>query len=167
MVLEEEYLRTSYSPDCEYIEGSLVERRTGDFAHGRTIAKLAAYCGRREREWGGLSLVVVRVRTGDQRIRVADFCFAQETVVRDGVVRDEVLCSAPLVAAEGLGEGERAEEVLARVADFLAMGAKVVWVIDPKKRRAWIHTAEGVAEAKGGVVRGPGFEVPIAALFDS
>jgi hypothetical protein len=47
------------------------------------------------------------------------------------------------------------------------MGVAMVWVIDPKKRRAWIHTASGVEEAKGGVLPGPGFVVPMAALFDS
>ncbi len=29
----EEYLRTSYSPDVEYVDGALVERNVGDWLH--------------------------------------------------------------------------------------------------------------------------------------
>ena len=34
MVSLEEYLRTSYRSDVEYIDGELREKRTGEFIHG-------------------------------------------------------------------------------------------------------------------------------------
>jgi len=32
----EEYLRTSYEPDMEYVDGQLVERSVGEHRHSRT-----------------------------------------------------------------------------------------------------------------------------------
>ena len=31
----EEYLRTSYRPDCDYVDGRVEERNWGEFEHGR------------------------------------------------------------------------------------------------------------------------------------
>ena len=35
IVSMEEYLRTSYRPDCEYIDGELRERNVGQWEHSR------------------------------------------------------------------------------------------------------------------------------------
>jgi hypothetical protein len=47
----EEYLRTTYRPDREYLEGALVERNMGEKQHSRMQARLAAYVLNRRREW--------------------------------------------------------------------------------------------------------------------
>jgi Uma2 family endonuclease len=59
-----------------------------------------------------------------------------------------------------------------RVDDYLAFGVGYVWVIDPKTRRAWVHTSAGISEAKDGVLRtrklrgAPEIIVPLTELFD-
>jgi hypothetical protein len=43
-----------------------------------------------------------------------------------------------------------------------------VWLIDPRLRRGWVYTGEGVREAKDGVLRTaePGIALPLAELFN-
>jgi hypothetical protein len=36
LVSEEEYPRTSYRPDCDYVDGEVVERNLGEYEHGST-----------------------------------------------------------------------------------------------------------------------------------
>jgi hypothetical protein len=43
LVLVEEYLRTSYEPDSEYVDGELVERNAGEKPHSKLQGALGAY----------------------------------------------------------------------------------------------------------------------------
>ena len=54
-----------------------------------------------------------------------------------------------------------------RIDDYLAFGVRYVWVIDPSSRRAWVHTAEGVREAKDRILRAenPDITLPLAEIF--
>jgi len=54
-----------------------------------------------------------------------------------------------------------------RIDDYLKFGVRYVWVINPRSRRAWVHTSEGIHEAKDGILRteNPAFEVPLLELF--
>lgn len=47
-----DYLSTSCRPDCEYIDGVLLERDLGEYDHSRLLARLIAYVMRHERDWG-------------------------------------------------------------------------------------------------------------------
>ena len=44
----EEYLRTSYDPDMDYVDGVLVERHVGERGHGRLQLLTGADLARRE-----------------------------------------------------------------------------------------------------------------------
>jgi len=46
----EEYLRTTYAPDMEYVDGQLVERKVGEYLHSRLQCLIALALGLRERE---------------------------------------------------------------------------------------------------------------------
>ena len=50
LVLLEEYLSSSYSPDRQYRDGVLEERNVGDWAHARLQALLCAYIIRHEKQ---------------------------------------------------------------------------------------------------------------------
>ena len=39
----EQYLSTSYTPDCEYLDGELKEKGGGEFSHGNMQAVLGAW----------------------------------------------------------------------------------------------------------------------------
>ncbi|MGH7712130.1 MAG: Uma2 family endonuclease, partial [Gemmatimonadaceae bacterium] len=77
---------------------------------------------------------------------------------------------APDLAAEVLSPDDRPGEVLAKVADWLSAGTRLVWVIDPARRDARIYRADGteshlnVEEALEGEDVLAGFTEPLAEL---
>src|SRR6266513_5057572 len=74
LVSVEEYLNTSYSPDCEYVEGKILERNLGEFDHSRLQTLLTGYLLNREKEWGILAVTEQRVQVKRDRFRVPDIC---------------------------------------------------------------------------------------------
>jgi hypothetical protein len=46
----EEYLRTSYSPDCDFVDGRIRERNFGEWDHASLQKKLILYFGNREKQ---------------------------------------------------------------------------------------------------------------------
>jgi Uma2 family endonuclease len=78
---------------------------------------------------------------------------------------------APDLAAEVLSPDNTAAEMGARIADYLAAGTRLVWVVDPDRRTVAVYSASapvrwlGPADALDGGDVVPGFALPVAALF--
>jgi Uma2 family endonuclease len=72
--------------------------------------------------------------------------------------------AAQISVSEYLATPFRPQE---KIEDSLKMGVPHVWVIDPR-RRGYHYTADGMREAKDGILRTsePELTVPLAALFD-
>src|SRR5579864_5508728 len=69
----EEYLRTSYHPDMEYLDGQLVERHVGEYFHSRLQSLMAMVLGSRERERRFRAFIGQRVQVGNRpRYRIPD-----------------------------------------------------------------------------------------------
>ncbi len=65
LVPVEEYLRMSFDgPDCEYVDGEILERNVGEYPHGKTQMWLGTIFGLLRRKYPLYASV-------DQRIRVA------------------------------------------------------------------------------------------------
>lgn len=161
LISVEEYLGTSFRPDREFLEGELKERNLGEFDHGRLQYKLSIYFGNREQQLGVIGSVEQRVQVRPNRFRVPDFCLLSATAPREQVIH-----TPPLLAVEVLSPDDRLAEMQDRVDDYLDMGVPVVWIIDPKKRRAWMHSASGIEEAKNGELKAPGMSIQLSDLFD-
>jgi Uma2 family endonuclease len=58
-----DYLKTSYRPDREYVDGELLERNAGKWEHARLQALLTVWLGSQEKTWS------VKVAT-EQRLKV-------------------------------------------------------------------------------------------------
>jgi len=78
---------------------------------------------------------------------------------------------APDLAIEVLSPGDRAGETLAKVADWLSAGTRLVWVIDPDRRLARIYRPDGTESVLGeiDVLEGedviPGFACPLDSIL--
>ena len=72
---------------------------------------------------------------------------------------------------EVLSPGDRPCETLAKVADWLEAGTRLVWVIDPERRLARVYRADGTEThlAAGDTLDGeqvlPGFSCPLAEIL--
>ena len=51
LVSVREYLSTAYRPDCDYVDGVVVERNLGEYDHGRLQMAVSAYFYARRKEW--------------------------------------------------------------------------------------------------------------------
>ncbi len=74
MVTVEEYLNTSYSPDCDFVDGRIVQRNVGEWDHSRLQAALASYFYTREKQFGLLVVTEQRVQVTATRFRIPDVC---------------------------------------------------------------------------------------------
>ena len=61
------------------------------------------------------------------------------------------------------------DSVQDRIDDYLAFGVRYLWVINPRSRRAFVYTAEGMHEAKDLILRteDPEIVAPLAEIFSS
>src|SRR5438046_7420725 len=114
MVTLTEYLNTSYEPECEYLDGELVELNVGKKRHARLQTALGAYFYNRRQAWGIDVLTEQRVRVRERRYRVPDLCV---TLGRDE--SEEILTSPPLIWIEILSPEDRPILVKTKVRDVL------------------------------------------------
>jgi Uma2 family endonuclease len=158
-----EYLSTDYSPDCDYVDGQLVERNVGEKSHGKLSGALFAYLYARRKQLGIFVIQEQRIQIGPTHFRVPDLC-----VIAGPEPSEEVFSSPPFLCVEILSPEDRVTRMQRRIQDFLSFGVRYVWMIDPLSRDAWIYTRDGMQEVTGGVLRttDPDIEVPIAALFE-
>jgi Uma2 family endonuclease len=161
----EEYLETVYRPDCDYVDGEIVERNVGEYDHGRLQTLLSYYLVGHEKLWGITAVTELRVQVKPTRFRVPDI-----TVIANPVPHPapeiRILREPPLLCVEILSPEDRMVKVQEVVEDYLGFGVPCVWVINPITPRGFVYTPDGMVEAKDGVLRvsGTSIEVPLAEL---
>jgi Uma2 family endonuclease len=164
LVSVEEYLNTSYRPDCEYIEGRVQERNLGEEDHSNLQMNLGGFLFGRRNQLGIRIYPKQRVQVKRDRFRVPDLC----VLIGKGRPSEKIFTHAPFLCIEILSKDDRMKEMLERVDDYLAFGVRYVWVLDPLTPGAHIHDSTGVHELKDGMLwtSGPEILVPFHELFD-
>lgn len=156
----EEYLSTTYRPDCDFIDGEVVERNLGELDHSHIQTKLAVWFSTRLSftAWVGVEL---RVRVHPTRVRIPDV-----TVVLGGKPSERVLTAAPFLVVEVLSERDSLSSIQDRINDYGAMGVQNVWVIDPGSLRGWDASSGAPREVANGVMRttNPDITLPLEEL---
>ena len=158
-VTVEEYLRTSYRPDCEYVEGRIEERNVGKWEHARVQWLLAAWFGNHEKEWGIVGSTEQRVRVSQSRIRVPDL------VVLTAGAQPDVLPDPPLLVIEILSPDDSYSNTQERAQDYRAMGVKTVWIIDPRTRTGRMCWGMEWVESSRLEVKGTSLYVNLPEIF--
>jgi len=162
LVSVEEYLASVYQPDCDYVDGEVLNRNAADGDHAWIQAAIVAYFFARRKEWDITVLPEMRVQVKPGRFRIPDVC------VLLGHQYEQILIQPPFLCIEILSPEDRWVRVEERINDFLAMGVPFIWVIDPHTRQAYIATpSEGLREVKDGVLHtaNPPLLVPVSELF--
>ena len=125
----EEYLRTSYRPDVEYINGELKGKSLVTPAHGKAQTLLGVWFWQHRHEWGIWAAVEARTQVDPDRVRLPDFV----VVVRTNREK-AALTQPPLAAIEVLSPTDSYKDLKARATDLASMGVQNVWLIDPEAR---------------------------------
>jgi Uma2 family endonuclease len=161
LVSEEEYLQTTYEPDCEF--SVLIERNVGTIEHGKLQAALTAYFFRRRKAWNLLVVTGVRTRARAGKYMIPDLC-----IVDGPEPTGRILQSPPLLWIEILSPEDRPLRVNRKVQAVLEFGVPYVWIIDPETLESDLYTAEKRTPLEDGVLRIPGTEivVPLGEIFE-
>lgn len=160
LVSVHEYLSTSYRPDCDYVDGVVLERNLGEYDHARLQMAVSAFYYLRRKEWGIRVVPEQRVQVSTTRFRVPDVCVVL------GEPGEQIFRSPPFICIEVLSKDDRLSEMRERVQDYLTFGVPYIWILDPATRQAWRCIPEGTQEVSELRTENPETVVPLVDLFE-
>jgi Uma2 family endonuclease len=163
LISVEDYLNTSYSPDCHFIGGTLVERNVGEKEHGRIQRALIRYLAK-YRSLGLEAWPEQRIQISPDRYRVVDVC------VTEGEPEGQIFTDPPLISIEILFRNDTLDQLQDVVDDYARLGVPYCWMINPWKRIAYVGSATGFERVPDGVFRTavphPELTIPLSELYN-
>jgi Uma2 family endonuclease len=141
MLALDEYLSTAYHPDLEYVDGELIERNWGESDHSALQGIVCMLLYNERRELGIHVFLSLRVQVAPTCYRVPDIAVTTQKS------RGKILREPPFLCVEILSPEDRAGGMLSKIDDYLAFGVRHIWLIDPRKKKAWSYTSEGKRES--------------------
>jgi Uma2 family endonuclease len=138
IISEQEYLRTDYEHDCEWIEGQVRERAMPDEFHSALQAFFIGYFLRFGRALGLRVRPELRVHVAPRRYRTPDV-----TVLPSSAPLQAIPDTPPAICIEILSPDERKGELREKIADYVTMGVEAIWIVDPRHRLLWTADATG------------------------
>ena len=132
LVPVEEYLHSDYSPDREYVDGEVQERNLGEYDHASLQNILLFTFQSNVHAWQVKARPELRVQVAPQRFRVPDI-----TVLRHDHPSEQIITTPHVLCIEILSPEDRFGRTDQKIADYLQMGARAVWVIDPIAKAAY------------------------------
>ncbi len=155
----EEYLRTSYRPDCDFLDGEVRERNLGERPHALLQGIFYATFRERRRDWRVVALPEQRVEISRSRYRIPDVCVVWASDPVNAIVQ-----VAPLLCIEILSKGDTLSELQERVDDYQAMGVEHIWAVDPLQRRGYVASVNGFQRPGNDVFTVPGTPIQISLV---
>ena len=161
-VSEEEYLTTTYRPDCDYVDGRLEERNLGERDHAFLQLIFGNIIMNNRKAWGVVAATDWRVQVRKSNYRIPDV-----TVLPVGSSKEPILRQPPLLVIEILSPRDTLKAMSKRCEDYLRFGVPNVWIVDPGTRQAWYLTAQGLVPSDSGylVVAGSPIRIWLADVF--
>jgi Uma2 family endonuclease len=157
-----EYLRTSWSPDREYVDGQIEERNLGEKEHSIIQRYLTVLFAIKRAEWGLEVYPELRTQTRPRRFRVPDVL-----VVRSGEKFEHFLDHPPLIAIEILSPEDSMRAMHAKALEYREFGIENIWIVDPMSRIAYRFAGAGLEEVHSGefTVAGTPIRVVLSEVF--
>ncbi|UCC48832.1 MAG: Uma2 family endonuclease, partial [Gemmatimonadota bacterium] len=158
----------------QLVKGVLLVREPAGYRHGEVTAMLAKILMDHVDD-GDLGRVVAaetgfKLARDPDTVRAADVAFIRRERLPDPPPAGYAEL-APDLVVEVLSPDDRPGAVLAKVADWLEAGSRLVWVVDPRRRLARVYRADGseslISEdgALGGEDVVPGLSCTLDAIF--
>lgn len=157
-----EYLRTSWSPDREYVDGRIEERNLGEKEHSVLQGYLTFLFRLNRADWGVEVFPELRTQTQTSRFRVPDVL-----VVRSGDKFDRYVTNPPLIAIEILSPEDSLRAMQQKAAEYRTFGIENIWIIDPEPRIAYRYFNNALQEVKEAelAVAGTSIRVVLSEMF--
>jgi len=157
-----EYLRTTWSPDREFVDGRIEERNLGEKEHSILQRYLTVLFVINRAAWKVEVFPELRTQTQSRRFRVPDVL-----VTRSGDSFERYITRPPLIAIEILSPEDTLSAMKAKCSEYRAFGVEHVWIIDPEARLAYLSTESGLQEVTAGelIVEGTPVRVVLSEMF--
>jgi Uma2 family endonuclease len=123
------YLKSSYEPDAEYVDGVIEERPAAQWDHADWHSAVQVFFGSRRIEFGIRVRPSLRIRTGPNTIRVPDVTILDRTLPTE-----QIITHAPIAVCEILSPEDSRNRMMTKLADYEHMGIKTILVLDPNGR---------------------------------
>jgi Uma2 family endonuclease len=122
----EEYLRSSFEPDAEYVDGQIEERAAGENDHSAWQDAILAWFRQQAKEGQ------IRVRP-ELRVQVAPTCFLvpDVTLLDRSLPIEQIVTHPPVAVFEILSPADTLKRVMANCGRYERMGIRTILVIDP------------------------------------
>jgi Uma2 family endonuclease len=153
-----EYLRTSWSPDRELVDGRIAERNLGEKDHSILQRFLTVLFAIKRAEWGVEVFPELRTQTKARNFRVPDVL-----VVRTGEKFERSITQPPLIAIEILPPEDSLRAMQEKAAEYRQFGVENIWIIDPEPRIAYRYADAALEEVLTGELTVP--DTPIRLLL--
>jgi Uma2 family endonuclease len=175
LMTADDLLRT-HVPDkrTELVRGVLLVREPAGSRHGLVTMNLGAELAVYAKQTGAGGVYAAesgfKLASNPDTVRAPDIAFVtRERMPPPSTTGYPAL--APDLAVEVLSPGDRPGEVLAKVADWLSAGTRLVWVVDPERRLARVYRHDGseafvtAESALDGEDVLPGFSCSLASVL--
>ena len=131
----EVYLRSSFEPDAEYVDGVIQERAVGELDHAAWQKAIQQWFWRREEEWGIRVFAELRVQVSPTRFRVPDVVVLEKT----GPLKEmeQIVRTPPIAVFEILSPEDTLPRMLEKLSDYEHMGVRSIFLIDPKSGKKY------------------------------
>jgi Uma2 family endonuclease len=167
-------------PDCsklyELEEGRLVAIGPAPWRSSTVAATIGALLGTfvREHKLGKVSGADLgtKLASDPDTVRVPDVAFIRAERLPGGRRPRGFSTGASDLVVEVLSPSDRYRKTQRKVREYLAAGARLVWIIEPEDRSAVVYRADGTIEEYGadGVLNGgdllPGFTLNLAEIWE-
>jgi len=160
LVSVSEYLRSSYRPDCDFVDGKLEERNVGEHDHAALQAALILWFGQHQEEWNIEVLPEQRIQISPTRFRVPDICL----VSLDQPV-EQILTKPPLACIEILSPEDTLRRMQDRIDDYRKFGVSSIWILDPATQRGYDCQSSGWLEATEFAVSNTPIRLVLSQIF--
>lgn len=156
----EDYLRTDYEPDCDYVDGELEERNVGEKEHSIVQAFFIKWLAKYEEQWKLEVCPEIRLRISQTRVRIADLA-----ILPLNAPFEAVLTRPPVAIIEVLSPEDRVSRYQQRLDDYRAMGVANIWVIDPMRRKTYDCSQGGWQPVDKLLITNSPAEIPLDPLW--
>ncbi len=139
-----EYLKTSYDPDLEYVDGVLEERNMGDWLHSLIQRNLIVALSRKYPQI--YAVPELRSQTKSTRYRLPDVCVLLVPP------KTKFLVDAAFLTIEILSEDDRMTKVMEKLEEYESKGVPNIWLIDPRLQKMSVYSGGALKEVRDEVI---------------
>lgn len=181
LISADEFWTLAHSPEfqdqrLELVEGEIAIMSPAGGSHGgialRWGARILEFVEQHDLGYvtaAETGFILQRSASGKDIVRAPDAAFIAKARLPDGLP-DGFVPLAPDLVIEVVSPTDTAEDIQAKIADYLNYGVRLIWFGYPRSKTVTVQTASGaIIRRVGDILDGgdvlPGFRLPVDAIF--